>query len=237
MNTEDSLSRKECIDSIPNAFLCFVHEDCLWAFAPERFMRWRPSPVHSREDDRWAPFPYVWDFGSSVVVPEHWLTWLSGIVARRSMEKDHRPLNPIGVKREATLVFEGTMHLGERRTLVVQPPHPFRGENLVVRMGSAPFVSLWGLWIGRSQQLRPRKGDDGREIPWPGTFFDGAIPVNMRFDTCLPAQNISLDVEIRTDDIERTGWRLPHDDPHAACDVHVELQGTEIISSADVEGR
>jgi hypothetical protein len=229
MKTEDSLSRDECLGSIPNAFLSFVHDDHLWAFAPEKFMRWRPSRLHPAESDRWEPSPYVWDFGARVVVPEHWLTWLSRILASRSTEKDYRPLNPIGVKRDATLVFEDVMKLGVRKLIVVQPEHPFRGEDLVVVLG-APFVRLWGLSVGILQQLNPRKDAEGRSIPWPGDYFRGDVPVNMRFDTCLPKQNIAIDVEVGP---PTSPAGIGEKNLHSDFEVRIELRGTELLKRKD----
>ena len=227
MNTEDSLSREECLGSIPNALLSFVHDECLWAFAPEKFMRWSPSPLHPRSEDRWKPFAYVWDFGARVVVPEHWLAWLQEIYKKKST----RPLNPIGVHRPATLVWKDVIELGERKTLVVQPEHPFRGERLVVTLG-APFVRLWGLSVGHQQQLNPRKDDDGHDVPWLGTCFqDWDIPVNLRFDTCMPKQNVSLDIEVNVD--ERSGWHVPK--KAKSCEVRVELLGTELVPPEDAK--
>lgn len=229
MNTEDSLSREECLGSIPNSFLSFVHDGCLWAFAPEKFMRWRPSRVHPNvEDDRWEPFPHVWDFGARVVVPEHWLTWLSAIIARRS-ERNYRPLDPIGVKKEATLVFEDVMKYGERKLIVVQPQHPFRGEDLVVVLG-APFVRLWNLSVGVIPQFKPNKDAEGRDAPWLSSqHFKGDVPVNLRFDTCLPKQNISLDVEIGPPSTAGVGEKNLHSD----FEVRIELRGTELIERED----
>jgi hypothetical protein len=229
MNMEDSLSRDECLGSIPNAFLSFVHDDHFWAFAPEKFMRWRPSRVHPVESDRWEPFPYVWDFGARVVVPEHWLTWLSAIVGRRS-SKNYRPLNPIGVKMDATLVFEDVMRYGERKLIVVQPQHPFRGEDLVVVMG-APFVRLWNLSVGIVPQFKPNKDADGRDTPWLSSqSFKGDIPVNLRFDTCLPKQNISLDVEVGP---PASPAGIGGKNLHSDFEVRIELRGTELVERED----
>lgn len=210
-----SQSKDECLEQIPSAFMHFVHDGCLWAFAPERFMRWCPARGYAAKKDEWNPTPFIWDFGSRVVVPEHWLAWLREIGNEKAR----------GIHQGKTLVFEGVFRFGERRTLVVQPEHPFRGDDLVVVMG-APFVRLWNLSVGTTPQLRPRRGTDGRELPWSGMDFREEIPIGLRFDTALPRQNITLDVEVGAP--ERPAG-AGDKNLNSAFEVRIELRGTELV--------
>lgn len=188
-------SSADCLADFPDSFLSFVHEGCFWAFAPTRFVRWQ-RPVDLPKEaasNLWAPFPFIWDFGSAVVVPELWAGWLPAIVGARvnmapKVPAKHEP---------ATVRFRGRLEPGERRVFAQSPEHYFRGDNIVFLEGERN-LHLWQISINGHPQMRNKKDLDGNDAPWSARVFtDAKIPISLKFDTYQPGGLIEIDLENR----------------------------------------
>jgi hypothetical protein len=195
-----TLTTEECLAAIPHAFLHFVRDECLWAFAPDKFMRWRPAKTSGAV--RWEEFPFVWDFGSRVVVPELWHGWLPELFHA----KVRSTKVPVGLmslevgngKEEARLRIEGTVPPRTRRVLQTSPEHYFRGRTIFCNFKGSSLVEVWGITVGQIPQMNPRRDDEGNAVPWNAwTYFDEEeeMPINLKFDVCSPDQFMSIDVE------------------------------------------
>ena len=197
------LTQEQCIEQCLGAFLQFVHDGNLWAFAPDRVMRWAPPswPPKKEEEGLWKPIPFVWDFGAQVLIPENWLDWLTEIVKTRFYRKSPDPMrfNRVGVIKEpATVLFRCHIEPNERKIFTARPSEIFRGENLVFGVDGADWLYLWGVNVGICPQLKLGKDFSGKEVPWPATAFqEQDVPFNLRFDTCQPEQDMSIEVESR----------------------------------------
>lgn len=213
------LTQEQCVEQCLGVFLQFVHDDYLWAFAPNKFMRWSPAlwPPKKEEKGLWKPIPFVWDFGSRVLVPEFWAIWLDHIVnGPKKVKKE-----PDSVFVETDIFIKGRLEGNERKTLSVTSDEIFRGENIVFLPVDAfgrvcdGFICVWGFSVNGNQQMKLRKGNDGVEQSWwSSDFFEEVRPANLRLDTCVPGGTMSIDLE------------NAHDKP---VDVMVKVSGSRLV--------
>jgi hypothetical protein len=213
------LKTDQCVEQCIGAFLHFVHDDALWAFAPDKVMRWHPAKwPRDPDSDLWKPLPFVWDFGSQVIIPELWVDWLSEITRVRHARRSPDPMyfDRVGtIKEPAELVFRCHIDPGERKIFTVRPKEIFRGENLVFDVNGADWIYLWDVKVGHLSQMKRGKDSLGNDMPWPATAFqEQEVPFNLRFDTCVPEQDMSIEVESR--------YSLPFD-------FEVLIPGTQLV--------
>jgi hypothetical protein len=219
-----TLTTEECLDSNFRAFLSFVHQECLWSFGPDKFMRWYPANISGTV--RWKPEPFVWDFGADVVVPDLWLGWLGALAGAAKSKVPSELLSSFAIQTPGVVkgkeIFRGTVHPKTRMFLVAQPRHHFRGEDLVVtapKNEAIAVIKIWGLAVGHFPQMNPRRDETGKLVPWPASAFrDREFPVNFRFDVCQAQQNMTLDVENVS---------------NQAIDVEAELRGIRLLTPGE----
>jgi hypothetical protein len=224
--SDNSLTTEECLNSHIGAFLHFIHMECLWSFAPGKFMRWLPANITGTV--RWKREPFVWDFGADVVVPDLWLSWLGALVGTARAKVPRELLSSFAIQNrgveKSKEIFKGTVPPKSRMFLVAQPRHHFRGEDLVFTKpglddGIAHNIKVWGLAVGHFPQMNPRRSETGKLIPWPASDFrERETPVNFRFDVCQAEQNMTLDIENVS---------------NQAIDVEAELRGIRLLTPGE----